>query len=284
MSLPQQTLLRSDKLNASDAVSFSDTVTKVHKNLGKWKESDCKEYVSLSIALRTEKHFFSKTKRDLVCTDKAVYVFKDRGKTFESKRVERRIPLEQVKSILIDTTSKTVRFVLHLWDDKDVAYESNNTDERDLISQHVVANAYALTKRTPEEAKLTFDEIDAVMRTDESSSSPLRRDSSSSVTGTSSPSPSLAVGKKRRHVSVYVPSKDDSGLSEVGRRLKNLILAVNVPPATKKYYTYLFDWPTSTLFVGDVFSLLSLLSLLCVFFFSFLRTHTHTHTHCIDCR
>ena len=148
MASPQKQLLRSDQLKASESVSFSDMVTKYHKNLGKWKESECKEYVSLSIVLRTEKHFFSKTKRDLVCTDKAVYVFKDRGKNFDTKKVERRVPLEQVKSILFDTTSKTYRFVLHLWDEKDAAYESTSSEDRVLISQHVISNAYALTNRT----------------------------------------------------------------------------------------------------------------------------------------
>ena len=219
MASPQKQLLRSDQLKASESVSFSDMVTKYHKNLGKWKESECKEYVSLSIALRTEKHFFSKTKRDLVCTDKAVYVFKDRGKNFDTKKVERRVPLEQVKSILFDTTSKTYRFVLHLWDEKDAAYESTSSEDRVLISQHVISNAYALTNRTcifflfqsfisttldhtgtPEEAKLTFEEIDAVMRTDESSASPLKRSSTASV---SSPSPAPS-GTRSRHTSVYV--------------------------------------------------------------------------------
>ena len=148
MSSPQKQLLRSDRLEVSGNVSFADMVTKFHKNLGKWKDSDCKEYVSLSITLRTEKHFFSKTRRDLVCTDKAVYVFKDRGNSFETKKVERRVPLEQVKSILFDTTSKTYRFVLHLWDEKDAAYDSNSAEERTLISEHVISNAYALTNRT----------------------------------------------------------------------------------------------------------------------------------------
>ena len=80
------------------------------------------------------------------------------------------------------------------------------------------------------------------MRTDESSSSPLKRSSATSVT---SPSPAPST-TRTRHVSVYVPPKNDSTLSEAGQRLKNLIHAVNVPAATKKYFTYLFDWPKTT--------------------------------------
>ena len=52
--------------------------------------------------------------------------------------------------------------------------------------------------------------------------------------------------KTHTHTHRYVPPKDDSSLSESGRILRNLLQEVNVPAATKKYFSYLFDWPQNT--------------------------------------